>query len=93
MRAMTLKNKILDLREWQSFELENAEYKQYLIVEGESDGWSISLPGSSIMLRFNEATVSGNDLYLIKEEEGGEGERHIFAVLDADKWEVCGGGK
>lgn len=93
MKAMTLKNKILDLREWQSIELENEEYRQYLIAEGEVDGWALHMPGSSLMLRFNEIQVSGNDLYLIKEEEGGEGERHIFAVLDADKWEICGSGE
>ena len=90
MKAMTLKNRILDLRAGQYMELECTEYEQFLIVDGDDDGWAISLPGDSMILRFNDIRVSGNDIYLIKEEEEGEGEEHIFAVIDADKWKICG---
>lgn len=90
MKAMTLKNRILDLRAGQMLELENEEFNHFLIMEGDDDGWSASLPGSSFILRFNEAHVVGNDVYLVKKEEDEEGQEHIFAVLDADMWKICG---
>jgi hypothetical protein len=71
-------------------ELENEEFNHFVITEGDDDGWSASLPGSSLILRFNEARVAGNDVYLIKKEEDEEGKEHIFAVLDADMWKICG---
>lgn len=90
MKAMTLRNRILALREGQMLELENEEYKHFVIVEGNEDGWSASLPGNSFILRFNEAQVVGNDVYLSKKEEDEEGRDHILAVLDANMWKICG---
>ena len=90
MRAVTLRNRILALRDGQKIELENEEYKHFIIVEGDEDGWSASLPGSSFILRFNEAQVVGNDVYLCKKEEDEEGRNHILAVLDANMWKICG---
>lgn len=90
MKAMTLRNRILALREGQMLELENEEHKHFVIVEGDEDGWSASLPGRSFILRFNEAQVVGNDVYLCKKEEDEEGRNHILAVLDANMWKICG---
>lgn len=90
MKATVLKSKILDLREGQYFELEDRRTKQYLTVEGGDDGWLVSLPESSLMIRFNELHVIGNDIYLSKEEKEEEGKEHIIAVLDAVAWDVVG---
>lgn len=87
MKAMTLRKKILDLRSGQQIELECEKYNMYIIAGGDDEGWWIAMPGSALIIRFNEIRVSGNDIYLVK-EDGDDSNDHIFAAVDAGLWEV-----
>lgn len=90
MKALTLKNKILELRGEQMLELVDIN-GQFMLAECGDDDWSLSLPCGTITIRFNNIFVSGTDVYLCREEPDEEGKHHIFAVLDANKWDIYGG--
>lgn len=85
MKAITLKNKIIELREGLYFEIEDQQDQHY-IIEGMGDGWRLCTPSSSLIICFNNVLTSGNDVYLAKQIQ--DGEQDIFAILDAEKWEI-----
>lgn len=83
MNATELRKKILELREGQDRTLEDDMGHVY-IVEGLEDGWRFRSEGSTIMMRLNNVIAVGTDVYLLQEDE--EGEKHVFAILDAPHW-------
>lgn len=86
MKAITFKNHILDLREGLAFDIVD-DRGQVLTIEGMDDGWRLYTAGSmSIIIHFNNVLSSGDDIYLVKEVDDGDGEQHIFAILDARLW-------